>query len=118
MASISKSVTQHHEHTEAAPTPKLHLHQILKINSFHIIYLKKSQGVKNSGAQKHKRQKAGSFPTQSLWRTYFLGFISVGVFTVSGRDLASFYMWKLNMETDGVFSPPVAVQKKKKNPLQ
>lgn len=25
-------------------------------------------------------------------------------FTVGGRDLASFYMWKLNMETDGVFS--------------
>lgn len=40
----SQTVTQHHEHTEATPPPKLH--QSLKINSFHIISFKKSQWIK------------------------------------------------------------------------
>lgn len=119
MASISKSVTQNHEHTEAAPTPKLHLHQILKINSFHMIY-KKISANKKFRCTETEGPEGWSIPNPitaaySFPGTYFMVVMSIvlvittvlntTIFTVGGRDLASFYIQKLNMGTDMGFSP-------------
>lgn len=114
MASISNSYATPWAHrsrsTSKATSP------LEPKNKFYIIYFKKSQWIKNSGAQKQKGQEAGPFPTQySFPEIYFMVVMSMLLvfrivlnttsFTVGGRDLASDYMWKLIMETERVFSP-------------